>query len=70
MRPTPDPRAAALADTGQDLHRFVAAYRELYARDVLTVSEPVGADQDVTALVWTLAARGQHPALVFEQVRG
>lgn len=70
MNPTSDPRAAALADTGQDLHRFVTAYRERYAHDVLTVREPVGADQDVTALVWALAARGQHPALVFEQVRG
>ena len=65
-----DPRAAALADTGQDLHRFVAAYRELYPDDVLTVREPVGADQDVTAVVWALAARGQHPALMFEQVQG
>ena len=70
MNAAPDPRAAALADTGQDLHRFVTAYRERYAHDVLTVREPVGADQDVTALVWALAARGQHPALVFEQVRG
>lgn len=70
MNAAPDPRAAALADTGQDLHRFIAAYGDLYASDVLTVREPVSADQDVTAMVWTLAARGQHPALVFEQVQG
>ncbi|MCI1192409.1 UbiD family decarboxylase [Calidifontimicrobium sp. SYSU G02091] len=65
-----DPRVAALADTGQDLHRFVAAYRELYPDDVLALREPVSADQDVTAIVWTLAARGRHPALFFEQVQG
>ncbi len=29
-----------------------------------------GRDQDVTARSWTLAARGQHPALMFEQVQG
>ncbi|GAA4354044.1 UbiD family decarboxylase [Variovorax defluvii] len=63
-------RAPLLADTGQDLHRFMAAYRELFPDDVLTVHERVGADQDVTAAVWSLAAQGRHPALVFEQVEG
>lgn len=57
-----------LSDTGQDLHRFMAAYREHFPQDVLTVREPVGRDQDVTAVVWSLAARGRHPALMFEQV--
>ncbi|HYP84276.1 UbiD family decarboxylase [Variovorax sp.] len=65
-----DRRAAELAGTGQDLHRFVDAYRTLYPDDVLTVCEPASADQDVTAAVWTLAARGMHPALVFERVQG
>ena len=65
-----DPRAADLAGSGQDLHRFMAAYRALFPEDVLTVREPVSADQEVTAAVWALAARGQHPALMFEQVRG
>lgn len=59
-----------LADTGQDLHRFMGVYRELYPEDVLVVREAVGRDQDVTAAVWTLAAQGRHPALVFEQVDG
>ena len=65
-----DRRADPLADTGQDLHRFIAAYREHFPQDVLTVREAVGRDQDVTATVWALAAQGRHPALVFEQVQG
>jgi 2,5-furandicarboxylate decarboxylase 1 len=58
-----------LADAGQDLHRFLATYREHFPQDVLTVREPVSRDQDVTAAVWTLAAQGRHPALVFERVQ-
>ena len=53
-----DRRTDPLADTGQDLHRFLAAYREFFPQDVLTVREPVGRDQDVTAAVWALAAQG------------
>ena len=59
------------------IHRPSVRVRDLDHGDIRRVSGqrlrdllPVGADQDVTALVWTLAARGQHPALVFEQVRG
>lgn len=63
-------RTDPLADTGQDLHRFIAAYREHFPQDLLTVREPVGRDQDVTAMVWALAAQGRHPALMFEQVQG
>ncbi|MBS0593310.1 MAG: UbiD family decarboxylase [Proteobacteria bacterium] len=62
--------AERLADTGQDLHRFIAVYRELYPDDVLSFHDPVGRDQDVTAAVWSLAARGLHPALLFEHVEG
>lgn len=63
-------RTDPLADTGQDLHRFMDAYREHFPADVLTVREPVGRDQDVTAAVWALAAAGRHPALVFDRVEG
>lgn len=59
-----------LADTGQDLHRFVAVYRELFPDDWLSVGEPVSRDQDVTAAVWSLAATGRYPALMFEKVEG
>lgn len=55
--------------TSQDLHAFMAAYADLYPEDVLTVDQPVGRDQDVTALVWELAARGHFPALRFNQVQ-
>lgn len=63
-------RSDPLAAAGQDLHRFLAAYSEHFPQDVLAVREPVGRDQEVTAAVWTLAAQGRHPALVFEQVQG
>ena len=38
-----------LDDGGQDLHRFLAAYRELFPHDVLTLRESVSRDQDVSA---------------------
>jgi 4-hydroxy-3-polyprenylbenzoate decarboxylase len=63
-------QAKLLEDTGQDLHRFMALYREFFPEDVIAVRERVGADQDVTAAVWSLAAQGRHPALMFEQVEG
>ena len=59
-----------LDDGGQDLHRFLAAYRELFPHDVLTLRESVSRDQDVSAVVWALAAQGRHPALMFERVEG
>ena len=54
----------------QDFHRFAHAYREHCPDDVLTLSQPLSADQDVTAVVAELAARGQHPMLVCEKVDG
>jgi len=35
---------------------------------VLVVADEVSADQDVTAVIWTLAAQGRDPLLVFERV--
>lgn len=67
------PPAAAsppFRDTSQDFHQFLAAYREAFPDDVLHIREPVGANQDPTALVWALAAQGRHPALVFDRVDG
>lgn len=60
----------AFDDTSQDIHQFLAAYRAAFPEDVLTVREPVDANQDATALVWTLAARDRHPVLVFDNVAG
>lgn len=69
--PTPSTSPpAGFDDTSQDFHTFLAAYRAAYPDDVLTVREPVAADQDPTALVWALAAQNRHPAIVFENVAG
>lgn len=57
-------------DTSQDCHTFLAAYRAAFPDDVLTVREPVTANQEPTALVWTLAAQDRHPVLVFDDVAG
>jgi 2,5-furandicarboxylate decarboxylase 1 len=54
----------------QDFHRFAEDYAERYPDDVLTIRQRVSADQDVTAIVAQLAARGQHPMLVCEDVDG
>jgi 2,5-furandicarboxylate decarboxylase 1 len=54
----------------QDLRAFLEAYRTKYPEDVLVVDEPLSADQDVTALVWQLAARGHHELLICTRVSG
>ena len=57
-------------DAGQDLHQFFAAYESSFPDDVLTINDAVSKDQDVTAVVWSLAAQGRHPMLRFNQVEG
>ena len=57
-------------DAGQDLHQFFAAYENSFPDDVLTINDAVSKDQDVTAVVWSLAAQGRHPMLRFNQVEG
>lgn len=52
----------------QDFHVFIDAYRREYPDDVLTVSQPISADQDVTALVDAIAAEGRDPLLICEHV--
>ncbi|MBK9134281.1 MAG: UbiD family decarboxylase [Betaproteobacteria bacterium] len=54
----------------QDLRHFLAAYRREHADDMLVLGEPVTDGQDLTALVWQLAARGRHPVLLAPQVWG
>ncbi|MDN7143353.1 UbiD family decarboxylase [Pseudomonas sp. JQ170] len=54
----------------QDFHAFATQYRALYPDDVLTIKEPLSADQDVTAIIDALAAQGLHPLLVCENVGG
>jgi 4-hydroxy-3-polyprenylbenzoate decarboxylase len=54
----------------QDFHAFLEEYRKRYSEDVLVVEDEVSPDQEVTAVVWTLAAQGREPLLVFERVKG
>jgi 4-hydroxy-3-polyprenylbenzoate decarboxylase len=54
----------------QDFRRFLDDYRERYAEDVFVVKEEVSPDQEVSALVWALAAQGRQPLLVLERVNG
>ena len=54
----------------QDFHAFLEDYLRRYPEDVVEIAEEVSPDQDVTAVIWTLAARGRDPMLVFERVGG
>ena len=54
----------------QDLHDLVPAYSAAHPEDVLTVSDPVSAEEDITAVVWELASRGRQELLRFTAVEG
>lgn len=54
----------------QDFHAFLQQYRAAHADDVVVIEDEVSPDQDVTAVLWALAARGRWPMLVFERVGG
>ena len=54
----------------QDLHDFAAIYEEYFPEDVLNIARPVPDSQDVTSLVWRLAAAGRHEMLRFGNVDG
>ncbi|MDB5730966.1 MAG: decarboxylase UbiD [Variovorax sp.] len=54
----------------QDFQSFLARYRASCPKDVLVVDEPVSSDQDITAVVATLARQGRHPLAYFERVEG
>jgi 4-hydroxy-3-polyprenylbenzoate decarboxylase len=58
------------AEIEQDFHRFLERYRAEHADDVLVFDDEVSADQEVTAVLSTLAAQGRDPMLVFERVGG
>ena len=61
---------AAATVTGQGLQDFLRDYQVAHPADVYTVDRPVSLDQDITAVVWELAERGQHPLLRFRRVEG
>jgi len=54
----------------QDFHAFLDAYRSGFPGDVLAFAEAVSADQEITGIVWELAAQGRDPLLVFDRVDG
>ena len=54
----------------QDFHAFLEEYRQRYPDDVVHVGQEVSPDQEVTALVWTLAREGKQPMLVCDRVGG
>lgn len=56
--------------TNQDLHAFLDTYEEQHPEDVIEITDKVSASQDVTALVWELAARGHSELLRFTGVDG
>ena len=56
--------------TGQGLGDFLRGYGAAHPTDVYTVDRAVSLDQDITAVVWELAERGQHPVLRFPSVEG
>ena len=54
----------------QDLHAFVDQYLERHPDDAITIEEPVGADQDVTAFAVKLWREDRFPMLLFRDVEG
>jgi 4-hydroxy-3-polyprenylbenzoate decarboxylase len=53
----------------QDFHAFLADYRTAYPDDVMVIGEDVSPDQEISGVVWSLAAQGRAPLLLFERVR-
>lgn len=61
----------SVAEAGnQDLRAYLDVYGEEHPEDVLVVRERLSADQDVTAVVWELAARGTSPLVRCPDVDG
>jgi UbiD family decarboxylase len=53
-----------------DLRSFVAAYDKAHPGEVVRITEPVGIEHDVMALVLEYERRRRWPILLFEKVRG
>ncbi len=59
-----------MPDQPQDIRTFLASYRAANPSDVLAFKDGASADQDITAVIWQLAAEGRAPILMFERVAG
>jgi 2,5-furandicarboxylate decarboxylase 1 len=55
---------------GQDLRGFVDDYTRAFPGEVVRITEPVGIEHDVMAVVLEYERRRRWPILLFEQVRG
>lgn len=54
----------------QDIRHFLASYGAAHPDDFLAVGDRVSDDQDITALIWKLAAEGRAPLLHLRNVAG
>ncbi len=54
----------------QDLRSFVAHYEQRHPGEVVRITEPVGLEHDVMAVVLEYERRRRWPVLFFERVRG
>lgn len=58
------------SEGAQDFRRFLDDYRRAHPDDVLTIDDRISDDQDATAFIWELNARGRAPLLHFRNVGG
>ncbi|WP_417204901.1 UbiD family decarboxylase [Antarctobacter sp.] len=54
----------------QDVRHFLSTYTAAQPDDVIEIDAPVSDDQDATAMIWALAAKGQYPMLNLKNVQG
>jgi UbiD family decarboxylase len=54
----------------QDLRSFVDAYAATHPGEVVRITEPVGLEHDVMAVVLEYERRRRHPILLFDSVQG
>ena len=58
------------SESQQDLHEFLDSYAAEHPDDVLGVDSRLDGDQDICAIVWELARRGERPLVVCHDVEG
>ncbi len=54
----------------QDIRTAAMIYRQAFPDDCMVFKNEVSPDQDITAIIWQLAAQGRSPLLYFEKVKG
>ena len=66
----PAPSFAAVDTPTKDLRGFLALLQAESPGDIVTISQEVDPDEEAIALARNLEARGDHPVLWFENIRG